>query len=700
MLRQFTRNNYTKLVNPRQYLRYGIHNTILSEYFGIRTITLPKHEELQKFVDHKSFDSLSEAIVFHENALKKGDNIKGFFTSDQNTLKAAAKILVNNTNEKFLTELLLTPPSLSTNEQRSRTITFSSIANFPQHVDEYHKNKSQTALLTVGGPAALDTAVIASLMNKIKLSKIIHISGPFKESNLAHSALQLHVRHGTALNAESELTGHVLLLPFLIRNIKGCSIEDSLHPDFRKIDLKFSSLTPGKLRIYLGNEFNWFYQMIRYRLGLMTEHDLNRLESAFSQDVLHLIERLSKIPLSSNADRDPSQSISIHVDLTHIGSEETSANNKLIEKTVGIKSEQLSDHEKEFFFGAQNANIIQATRYHNDGSLLMEAQCRKQKILTDHGGINLEQYITHILFAEDELTNGKARLAGVITDNDQFIYASHMHLSPGYKAKFQFDQARTSRFTRNIFNKMENKLNMSSPVSRHRLTVATGTSINALMHNNSHLKKIIAKYGITPQYAVTNSHWTMLAKNETHILMRITGGGNTGLEDYNPAYFLNLIANTERIFGRETLLGIISTYGCPRSINARNSTEFFKAANVLISYGKGGTGNTKRHAEAILALQELGFTNDVLDFLDQHVNYKEQSLSKIATFIHEKCKDMKFLIEDNVHFDRRLGYSHKLSYNEKLAITICLFGVLICFVGTVFTKEDPDMNINDKTFDQ
>ncbi|CAF1246669.1 unnamed protein product [Adineta ricciae] len=668
MLKQFRRNSYIQLLNPRHYQHNTICNSILFGYFGIRTISLPKNHDLQKFVHDKSFDSLAESIVFHENAWENGKNIKGFFTNDQNTLKAVGNILANNSHEKFLSELLLTPPSLSTNEQRSRPINFSSIENFPHYMDDYEKNKTQRVLVTVGGPAALDTAVIASLMNNIKLSKIIHISGSFKESNLAHSALQLHVRHGTALNAESELTGHALLLPFLIRNIKGCSMKDILHPDFRKIDVKFSSLTPEKVRIYLGNEFNWFWQMIRYRLGLITEHDLNRLESAFSQDILHLIEYFSKMTLSSNANRDPSQSISIHIDLTHTGSEETLVNNKLIKKTVGIISEQLSEYEKDFFFGTQKVNIIEATRYHNDGSLLMEAQCKKQNILTNRGGINLEQHITHVLFAKDDVTTGKTRLAGLITDKNQFIYASHLHLSPGYKAKFQFDKARASRFIRNFLNKMENKFNISSPVTRHRLTVATGTSINALMHNNTHLKKIIDKYGITPQYAVTNSHWTMLAKDDKHILMRITGGGNTGLEDYNPAYFFNLIANTERIFGHDTLIGIVSTYGCPRSINARNSTEFFKAANVIISYGKGGTGNTKRHAEAILALQELGFTSDVQDFLNHQVNYKGESLLKIATFIHEKSRAMKFLIEDNGHFDRRLGYSHKLSYNEKITI--------------------------------
>lgn len=156
-----------------------------------------------------------------------------------------------------------------------------------------------------------------------------------------------------------------------------------------------------------------------------------------------------------------------------------------------------------------------------------------------NGGRCLEQYISYILFAEDESIAGKARLAGVITGSGQFIYASHLHLSPDYKAKFEFGEAKRSSFFRNLANKMKNQLGVSSLVPQHRLTVATGTSVNALIRNNARLKKIIATYGMTPQFAVTSSHWTMLAHNDSYILMRITGGGNTGCEDYNPAYFLN-----------------------------------------------------------------------------------------------------------------------------------------------------------------
>jgi hypothetical protein len=98
--------------------------------------------------------------------------------------------------------------------------------------------------------------------------------------------------------------------------------------------------------------------------------------------------------------------------------------------------------------------------------------------------------------------------------------------------------------------------------------------------------------------------------------MRMTGGGNTGSEDYNPAYFLNIIANTRRIFG-DNLVGILSTYGCPRSVNSRNSTEYSLLTNdFIVSYGKGGTGNTKRYTEAAFNLMLLGFEKEIIEYFN------------------------------------------------------------------------------------
>ncbi len=94
--------------------------------------------------------------------------------------------------------------------------------------------------------------------------------------------------------------------------------------------------------------------------------------------------------------------------------------------------------------------------------------------------------------------------------------------------------------------------------------------------------------------AIINSHWTIIAHDENYVLVRSTAGGNTGVETYMPSHFLNLCANTRNVFG-DAFVGVVSVYGCVRAINYKNSTQFAKLANgLVVSYGKGGTGNTKR----------------------------------------------------------------------------------------------------------
>jgi hypothetical protein len=51
----------------------------------------------------------------------------------------------------------------------------------------------------------------------------------------------------------------------------------------------------------------------------------------------------------------------------------------------------------------------------------------------------------------------------------------------------------------------------------------------------------------------------------------------------------------------------LSCYACSRSINGQNSTKFTKITDdIVISDGKGGSGNSKRYFEAAFALECLG----------------------------------------------------------------------------------------------
>jgi hypothetical protein len=266
-----------------------------------------------------------------------------------------------------------------------------------------------------------------------------------------------------------------------------------------------------------------------------------------------------------------------------------------------------------------------------------------------------------------------------MTKDGKYFYANKLHFTGGYKVDYEFDREAPTRFLsgsklRNFVNQVEDTFGLQKPLT-NEVTTATGVSINAVFKKTDRIKRIIEKYGSTGEIAITNSHWTMVAQNDDHVVVRITGGGNTGSEEYNPTYFLNTIANTRRIFG-DDLVGILSTYGCPRAVNARNSTEFAKIAEGgIISYGKGGTGNTKRHAEAAIGLMMLGFEEEVVDYFNKFQGRKGQPLGDDLKEIYEHSKDVEFLHDNVRRTNRRMGYDQSFSSEEKFVIGMVMAAV-------------------------
>ena len=172
----------------------------------------------------------------------------------------------------------------------------------------------------------------------------------------------------------------------------------------------------------------------------------------------------------------------------------------------------------------------------------------------------------------------------------EFVPANKMHLSLGYKSKYRIRNSNFNPLLTQIFP-------------------ATGVSTNYLLKQTPYFKKLIKERGRKINLSLMNSHWTIIDYDDEYALVRATAGGNTGTEQYMPSYFLNLTTNTRNIFG-EAFIGVVSSYGCTRSINYKNSTQFADLADgLVISYGKGGSGVTKKTTEAYKALKYLGLGN-------------------------------------------------------------------------------------------
>jgi hypothetical protein len=643
----------------------------------------------QKSVDFlrgaRDLPSIQEFVTSHVDEMATGRNMKGKFTSDSKTSEAAKNVFkFGNKAEslKFFEDNIVSQPLHVTQEHASITVKVSDIHDFAKYTRDYEAEKNKEVMICVGGPAAEDQVVMSKIITAVRdrLEDVIYLTRDYRESNVNHSAKQSHARHGNALNADETLTGHTLLPILMIRKMLGNTLDEVLDSDYKKIDVEFT-IDPKKLRIYFGNELNWLKQEYKKRNGELTEHDINRMEAVLSQEIMNVVEQESGIDISGGIEQSLQDSSSVHVTFTEKNSEEVEHENKSFEK-AGIHPEKLTREEINFLF--ESDDIQSAWKYPGDTHVKFDDHEANRKFAESQGAQWIEgEEVSKIMLAKNK--EGNARVAGVMTKDGQYFYANKLHFTGGYKVNFEFDKDAPTRLrsgstVRNLVNRVEDAFGLQNPLSSET-TTATGVSINAVFEKTDRMKRIIEKYGSTGEIAITNSHWTMIAENDSHLVVRITGGGNTGSEEYNPTYFLNTIANTRRIFG-DDLVGILSTYGCPRSVNAKNSTEFDKIAEGgIISYGKGGTGNTKRHAEAAMGLMMLGFDKEVIDYFNQFQGRNGSFLGDDLKEIYQHVEDVDFLHDNVEKTNRRMGYDSSLSAEEMAVI-----GILVVAAGYALKK--------------
>lgn len=624
------------------------------------------------------FPSIGEFVTSHEDSLKKGIGLKGKFTSDKKTIDIAEDIFSGATDldeggSNFFKRMVFAQPQHTSSEIRSIDVLISDIADFTDLRRKYEKEKIATdgrdVMLCIGGPAAENQVVLAGLIPKIRerLNNITYITRDYKEANANHSAMQSHARHGGALNADSNLTGHALLPLILMRNLIGITPEEALDPDYKKIDVPFT-IDPTKLRIYFGNEINYWKQKYRESTGKLTEHDINRIESMISQEILKTIEEESGIKISSNVREAEENPTAIHVALSRRDIEDTRQENEELKK-IGIQMEELSEKERNSLF-TEGEGVLAAWKYKSDTSLRFDTHDVNKTIAEDRGVRWLDGVeVRRIMLTQNDA--GDAEVVGVVTKDHEFHYATKVHLTGGYKLNLRFDENSYNRFhgnalVRNFFNKLEDLFEIQSPMPTD-ITTSTGISVNAVFKMDERMEGLVKR-----QLSVTNSHWTLIAKNKDYAMVRMTGGGNTGSEEYNPAYFLHLMANTRQIFG-DNLVGVLSTYGCPRAINARNSTDFVEVAKgLVVSYGKGGTGITKGHYEAAQGLMMLGFEKEVVEYFNNFQGRNGKPLGDEISEVYKHVKDVEFIHENIGRTNRRMGYDKSISMEEAISAGILL----------------------------
>jgi hypothetical protein len=372
--------------------------------------------------------------------------------------------------------------------------------------------------------------------------------------------------------------------------------------------------------------------------------------------------------LSSNAREAEENPTAIHVALSRRDIEDTRQENEELKK-IGIQMEELSEKERNSLF-TEGEGVLAAWKYKSDTSLRFDTHDVNKTIAEDRGVRWLDGVeVRRIMLTQNDA--GDAEVVGVVTKDHEFHYATKVHLTGGYKLNLRFDENSYNRFhgnalVRNFFNKLEDLFEIQSPMPTD-ITTSTGISVNAVFKMDERMEGLVKR-----QLSVTNSHWTLIAKNKDYAMVRMTGGGNTGSEEYNPAYFLNLMANTRQIFG-DNLVGVLSTYGCPRAINARNSTDFVEVAKgLVVSYGKGGTGITKGHYEAAQGLMMLGFEKEVVEYFNNFQGRNGKPLGDEISEVYKHVKDVEFIHENIGRTNRRMGYDKSISMEEAISAGILL----------------------------
>ncbi|MSP34090.1 MAG: hypothetical protein EXR06_04230 [Rickettsiales bacterium] len=636
--------------------------------------------------------SVEEFVLRHIQNIEKNPALKALLTKDKSTLDIANNILQNN---EFLSKNILgSRDDESSKQLKSQEIKINDIQN-SRYFSQYREQKNKKAVAFIGGPAAEDGAVMAALIPdfKNKTDEIFYIIDDYRKSNVSSSAKQLHARHAVPLNAEDCLTGHALVSTLLRRALTGVSLEKAVDAHYIKVDINYKTIFKN-LGIYLGNELDWFKKTLENARGKLTDNDWGRIESFLTISLLQITEQLSGCKITEYKGPD-NKSYSIHLTFSKHEDEGLRVENKNFEQ-AGIFARQLSNAEIVQIFG-DNSMIFSAYHYPSDSNILFDAHETNRQIAENKGVNWIEGATLKQVFLES--VDSEAHLAGIEIEKEgelKFIRLSQMHTTLGYRAEYVFAKNRfgSKKFNHEIeaekylitavknfrakINQLKDFLQIEGVNTR--ITTAAGMSMNLILKKTAKVQHLMDQFdNSTGQLAVTNSHWTMVAQDNDHVIIRVTGGGNTGSEEYKSTYFLNTFANTIRIFGEDSIAGIISTYACSRAINSNNATSWLQPANGwIVSYGKGGTGNSERTAEAAFAAMFLGFNKEVTEFYDKFQNKDGRSIGEAIQTVFKRVS-----LGGKNHFeDLRQRVACRMGYKSSGIVNIVETGLMVAIVLT------------------
>ena len=133
------------------------------------------------------------------------------------------------------------------------------------------------------------------------------------------------------------------------------------------------------------------------------------------------------------------------------------------------------------------------------------------------------------------------------------------------------------------------------------------------------------------------------------------------------------------------------------TVNLKNSTEFSKiAGGAIISYGKGGTGNTKRHIEAAFGLMMLGFEEEVVDHFNKFTTKRGKPVGDDLLECYKIADKIGFFHDNIKRTSQRMGYDDSFSPEEMLIIASLLLALTFGIRKITQTKKSYSDNQKNK----
>ena len=494
-------------------------------------------------------------------------------------------------------------------------LTLASIRSAPQpyqaaleaHRSAVRRGEIRPLAVFSGGPAAKVAALLCALQGREAPSTLFLIDGA-EQSNESGSASYEHINHANALSAEFDNSGLAILLTALKRAVLGePDPEVALRTDYRRVDLWPKGITPRDLLIYAHYELHGLIQRTLRALGRPNQHDKSRHASKISTSVLTHLEKQAGIRLRMETREPLAYFLYMNRSQLRLAVNE----NRHLRKRLGLEIRGLSREALVESYGqAVLDNICAGDVFPENGCIRHGFDRLVAEGLDRLGGVYQERkHVREILFDErDPSSTAFARAVGIVvediaTGGHTFLPLDHLGLSLGSSATYHYHADLSGGPVTRL---LDRRLKLGWPVPYQ--TIATGVSMQVLFRITDQ-----ARFGKLPFTGLKQTHFVEIGRDEHHMLVKLTSGGNIGLPVYSRSYAISALASLLRIVTPDSGLSfvdVVCAWPCARAINGPNNGQIVRLAdNCAIRFGEGGTGMSKMGSNAQTLLDQIDLPN-------------------------------------------------------------------------------------------